>query len=171
MLLDLINIQKVRRAIVYFGLILAALFVQNTILAKIPILGVTALIIPAVVVAVAFFEGGVWGCVFGLVLGISYDISLSGFSVLFTILLPVIGFASGSLAMFFINRRPLTFFFVSAGALIITAFCQMFGLLVFSQTDILPLLITGGLQVLWSLPLVFAAYYPCRKISGLDLSR
>lgn len=171
MLLDLINIQKVRRAIVYFGLILAALFVQNTILTKIPILGVMAMIIPSVVVAAAFFEGGVWGCVFGLVLGVFYDLSLAGSSVLFTVLLPMIGFASGSLSMFFINRRPLSFFFVSAAALIITAFCQMFGLLVFSQTEVLPILATGGLQVLWSLPLTFAAYYPCRKISGLDLSK
>ena len=171
MLLDLVNIRKVRRAIVYFGLILAALFLQNTILAKMPIFGVTAMVIPCFAVAAAFFEGGVWGCVFGLVLGIFYDLSLAGTSLLFTILLPIIGFASGSLVMFFINRRLLSFFLVSAAALIITAFCQMFALLVFSETKILPLLLTGALQVLWALPLSFAAYYSCRKISRLDLGK
>ncbi len=171
MLLDIINIERLRKAIVYCGLILATLFLQNTILSRIPILGVKAMFVPVVVVAVGFFEGGVWGGVFGLVLGLFCDLSFGDSAIMFTVLFPIIGFASGCLTMFFITKRFLSFFFISLAALVLAAFCQMFSLLVFSEASPWPLFRTGGLQVLWSIPMTFAAYYPCRKISGLDLSK
>jgi hypothetical protein len=55
--------------------------------------------------------------------------------------------------------------------LLVTAACQMFRFLVFTDTDVLPLLTTGGLQTLWSLPLTLLLYYPCRSISRLDLAK
>ena len=61
MFLDMVNIEKVRRAIVYFGVMLLVLLVQNDILSNFAVFGVHALIAPIAVVAVGFFEGGVWG--------------------------------------------------------------------------------------------------------------
>lgn len=171
MLLDLINIQKLRRFFVYFGLILAALLVQNSILDKISILGVRAMFLPVVAVAVGFFEGGVWGVVFGIVLGLFTDMSFGGGSVLFTVFMPLMGFAAGTLTSFFLTKRFFAFFIISVGALILAALFQSFGILVFSETGPASVLITGGLQVLWSIPMIFAVYYPCKRLSELDLSR
>jgi len=171
MLLDLINIVKVRRAIVYFGLVLAVLLLQNTVLSRIPIMGVRAFIVPIAVVAVGYFEGGVWGGVFGLIIGFSCDVGLNDSPVMLTVLFPVIGFFSGTLAMFFVNRRFFSFFFVSLAALVLTAVCQMFKFIALTDTNLVPVLITAGLQTLWSLPFAFAIYYPCRAVSGTNLSK
>lgn len=171
MLLDIINIEKVRRAIVYFGVMLLVLLVQNDILSNFAIFGVHALIAPIAVVAVGFFEGGVWGGVFGLFMGLFCDMYLNDAPILLTVVLPVIGFLSGALVMNFVNKRFFSFFFVCLAALILTAVCQMFKFVALANTNILPVLVTAGLQTLWSLPFTFAIYYPCRRLSGVDLSK
>ena len=171
MLLDMINIVKVRRAIVYLGVLLLVLFVQNTILSRIEILGVHALIAPIAVVAVGYFEGGVWGGVFGLVMGLFCDMSFNDTKVLLTVIFPMIGFVSGATATYFVNKRFFSFFFVCLAALVITAICQMFKFIAIADANIMPVLLTGGLQTLWSLPFTFAIYYPCRSLSGVDLSK
>ena len=171
MLLDTINIEKVRRAIVYFGVMLIVLLVQNDILSHIAVFGVHALIAPIAVVAVGFFEGGLWGGVFGLFLGMFSDMNLNDAPVLLTVVFPIIGFLSGSLAVLFVNKRFFSFFFVCLAALVLTAVCQMFRFVAIANTNLLPVLATAGLQTLWSLPFTFAIYYPCRRLSGVDLSK
>lgn len=171
MLLDMINFEKVRRAIVYLGVMLLVLFVQNIILSRIAPLGVYALIPPIAVVAVGYFEGGVWGGVFGLLMGLFCDMGFNDTPVLLTVVFPVIGFISGALAMFFVNKRFFSFFFVCLAALVLTAACQMFRFIAIADTNILPVLGVAGLQTLWSLPFTFAIYYPCRRLSGVDLSK
>lgn len=171
MLLDMINIEKVRRAIVYFGVMLLVLLVQNDILSNFAIFGVHALIAPIAVVAVGFFEGGVWGGVFGLFMGLFCDMYLNDAPVLLTVVLPIIGFLSGALVMNFVNRRFFSFFFVCLAALVLTAICQMFRFVALANANILPVLLTAGLQTLWSLPFTLAIYYPCRRLSGVDLSK
>ena len=171
MLLDIVNIEKVRRALVYTGLMLLVLFVQNIILSRISIFGVHALIVPIAVVAVGFFEGGVWGGVFGLVIGLFCDMNLNDAPVLLTVIFPIIGFASGASVMFFVNKRFFSFFFVCLAALLLTALCQMFRFIAIADTNILPVLVTAALQTLWALPFTFAVYYPCRALSRVDLSK
>ena len=73
--------------------------------------------------------------------------------------------------MFFVNRRFFSFFFVSLAALVLTAVCQMFKFIALTDTNLVPVLITAGLQTLWSLPFAFAIYYPCRAVSGTNLSK
>ncbi|MBP8639310.1 MAG: hypothetical protein KBI01_00200 [Oscillospiraceae bacterium] len=171
MLLDMINLEKVRRAIIYFGVLLLVLFVQNIILSRISVFGVHAFIAPIAVVAVGFFEGGVWGGVFGLVMGLFCDMNLNDIKVMLTVIFPIIGFVSGAAATYFVNKRFFSFFFVCLAALVLTAVCQMFKFIAIADANILPVLITAGLQTLWSIPFTFALYYPCRSLSGVDLSK
>ena len=171
MLLDFINIEKVRRAIVYFGVMLLVLLVQNDVLSHVTVLGVHALIAPIAVAAVGFFEGGIWGGFFGLFMGLFCDMYFNDAPVLLTVVFPVIGFISGALTMNFVSRRFFSFFFVCLAALVLTALCQMFRFVALANANILPVLVTAGLQTLWSLPFTFAIYYPCRKLSGVDLSK
>lgn len=169
MLLDLINIEKVRRAIIYFGIILLVLFVQNILLEHVTIFGVHAFIVPIAVVAFGFFEGGVWGGIFGLIIGLFCDMYFNETVVLYTVILSFIGFLSGAASMFFVNKRFFSFFFVCLAALLVTVICQMFKFIALSDSNILPVLEVAGLQTLFSLPFTFALYYPCRKLSGVDL--
>lgn len=171
MLLELINLTKLRKAFVYAAVVLITLLVQNLILSNITILGASPMIIPIVVVAVGFFESGVWGGVFGLAIGLICDMTFNEAAVMFTVLFPILGFLAGGLTMFFMSRSLTPFFFVSAAALIITALCQMFRIAVFSDTNVLYVLAVGVLQTLWSLPFIYAMFFPCRKVSRLDLSK
>jgi hypothetical protein len=82
--------------------------------------------------------------------------------LLFTVLFTILGFLSGLLTQFYINKRFFAYFFASLGALAITALVQMFALLVFEGANPFSLLYVGGLQVLWSLPFTLLAYFPMR---------
>jgi dolichyl-phosphate-mannose--protein O-mannosyl transferase len=168
---DLINLEKIRRATVYLLLLVAAFFLQNIILARIPIYGVKAMVLPLFPCVVGFFSGGVWGALFGLLTGIFTDMNLERDAVLMTVLFPVFGFLSGALPMFFISRRVFSFFVIGLVALALTAFCQLFPYLVFYDAAPAPLFITAGLQTALSLPFIFVFFYPIRAVSKLDLSK
>lgn len=171
MILELVNLTKLRKAVIYSGVVLLTVIIQNLLLANIRILGVAPMIIPAAVVAVGFFEGGVWGAVFGLFTGLVCDMTLNGPLVLMTVLFPVLGFFSGALTIFYVSRNVLPFFCLSSLAMLITAICQAFEFIAFTDTDGLNVLLGVALQTLWSLPFVFSLYYPCRAASRLDLSK
>ena len=66
---DLINKDKVHRALWCALYMAVTLLLQNTVFAHIALFGVHAMFVPAVVVAVGVFEGGTWGAVFGLIAG------------------------------------------------------------------------------------------------------
>lgn len=171
MLLELINLKKLRKAVIYAGIALLTIVVQNLFLANILVLGVAPMIIPATVVAIAFFEGGVWGGVFGIIIGLVCDMTLNGAPVMMTIIFPILGFFSGAFTIFYISRHLFQFFCMSSLAILITAICQAFEFIVFADTDILNVLLGIALQTVLSLPFIFAVYYPCRAVSRLDLSK
>lgn len=171
MLLELINLAKLRKAFIYAGIVLLVLMIQTLLLSHIAILKASPMIIPIVVVAVGFFEGGVWGGVYGLALGLICDMTLNEPGVMMTVLFPIIGFFSGALSMFVMSRRLMPFFCVCACALLMTAICQMFRFIAFTETDFVVVILTGAFQTLWSLPFIFAIFYPCRAVSRLDLSK
>jgi cell shape-determining protein MreD len=164
MFLDLIDLNKLRRGVLYALFLLAVLAVQNLVLSHVSILGVRPMILPVAVAAVGLFEGGVWGGAFGLCAGLLTDMSFET-TVLFTILFTVLGFLTGMLAQFVLNRRFFSYLFVSLAALLITALGQMFQLLAFQGADLIRLLLTAGLQTLWSLPLCIPVYFPCRAMA------
>jgi hypothetical protein len=162
---DIINLTKIRRAILYAAALLICVTAQNSVFSRIAPLGVKPMFMPCFVIAVAVFEGGAWGGVFGLLTGILLDIQLIESVVLFTIALPVLGFAGGVVMERFMNRRFFSYFCFCASALCVCALLQSVSLLLFTEsTDKVRILLVAVLQTLWSLPFTFAGYYPCRAI-------
>ncbi len=153
---------RIRRTVLYGLYLLAFLLLQNVIFSHIAPLGVRAMFMPALVVAVALFEGGYSGGLFGLAAGIVCDIFFTSQNVLFTVLFPVMGFAVGFLVDFFLNRRFFAYAVMAAAALFVSAAAQMFGLLVYKGQNSFALWWTAILQTLWSLPFIFPAYYICK---------
>ena len=184
MLLDLIDLSKLRRAIVY-GLMLVVLFIlQNLVAARVPIAGVRAMIVPSAVVAVGLFEGGVWGGLVGLVAGIFSDIAYANSVALFTVLLPTAGFFAGVLGKYMLHRGFVSFVALSLLALAVIALCQMFPFLFFLDEDARafraallgagadwPVWRTGLIQVLYSLILGMVGYVPCKLIASRPMGR
>lgn len=168
MLWDLVNMDKLRRGIIYAVYMLFVLLLQNAVLSRISVFGTKAMIVPAAVVAAGMFEGGVWGALLGLFIGLFCDSSF-GTTALFTALLPVVGFFSGVLSRYFVNKRFFAYMCVSLAASVLTAFFQSFPLLVFRGQDARALLITAGLQVLLSLPLAVPLYFPSKALGGWKL--
>lgn len=159
---DLIRKDKLRHGALCALYLLVTLLLQNTVFARIRVFGVHAMFVPAVVVAVAMFDGSVWGAVFGLLAGFFCDMGYPENAVLFTALFPVLGFAAGMCAEYVVNRALLPFLCVSFAAFLITAFCQMFRLWIFLGMDFWPLSGTALLQSLLSLPLAVPYYYISR---------
>ena len=101
--------------------------------------------------------------VFGLVMGFLADISYDN-TALFTALFPALGFFSGVLSRWYVNRRFFAYMLVSTLAGAVTAFFQMLGLLLRGH-DFGPMLFTAVVQLVWSLPMAAALYFPCRAIA------
>lgn len=165
-LFELINLRKIRKALLYIFCIIIALWLQSMIFSRVMPLEVKSLFLPVLVVAIGLFEGGVWGGVLGLFAGLCCDSSISDSKVLFLILFSAFGFLSGLLADFFITRRFLSYLVLSAFALFITAFCQAIPLWIFHGTDPNSLFSVALLQTLWSLPFCVPAFFLTKTIAG-----
>ena len=163
---------RVRRGVLYGLVLLAFLLAQNVIFNHIGIFGVHAMFMPAVVIAVALFEGGTRGGWFGVASGILCDMFFSSQTVMFTILFPIMGFAAGFLADFFLNRRFITYSIMAVLSLLVAAFAQMFSLLVYKGQSSFALWGTAILQTIISIPFMFPAYYICKLFPsrvGIDI--
>ena len=136
------------------------------VFSQIELLGVHALFVPAIVVAIGMYEGGVWGALFGLLAGYICDMSFSANTALFLVLFAVFGFLSGLLADFFVNCRFYSFMIIAALALLITPVCQIIPLWIYDGTPLGALLPTAALQTLWSIPLAAPAYFAVKAIAG-----
>ena len=156
--LDLKKID-LRRVLLYFLYLFLTLVLQNMVLTHIRPLGVCPFVLPAAAVAVGMFEGGTWGAVFGLVLGIFTDMVYVESTVTYTLLFPALAFATGFVSQFFINRRFFGFMLAAAVGLLITALVQMIKIWA-ADSGSLSMVGTAILQTLWSLPPAALAYFP-----------
>lgn len=150
---------NLRRVLLYALYLFLALVFQTMVLTYIRPLGVCPFVLPAAAVAVGMFEGGTWGAVFGLVLGIFTDMVFVESTVTFTLLFPALAFATGFVSQFFINRRFFGYMLAAACGLLITALVQMLKVWA-ADTASLSMLGTALLQTLWSLPPAALAYFP-----------
>ena len=184
MLLDLIDLSKLRRAIVYGLLLGAVLILQNMIVPQFSLFGVRAMLVPAAVAAVGLFEGGVWGGFVGLAAGYFSDMGYTDHVVLFTILLPALGFFIGVLGKYMLQKGIVSYLVMVFLALTVIAFCQMFRTLFLSGADaaafreayyhgryVWIVVRTGLLQTVWSLVWSVPVYFPCKLIAAKPLGR
>ena len=183
MLLDLIDLSKLRRAIVY-ALMLTVLFIlQNLIISRITVWGVHALIVPAAVVAIGLFEDGLWGGVVGLAAGYFSDMATQNV-VMFTVLLTAAGFFAGALGKYMLHKGFMSYMTLALLVLVLAAFCQMFRILFLADADAKAfhslylggtyawrVLRTGLIQTLWSLVWAVPVYFPCKLIASRPMGR
>lgn len=163
--LELIDLKKIRKALWYLLCVGVTISLQNLLFSRLAPLGVRAFFVPLIVVAIGVYEGAVWGAVLGLITGYFCDINALDSTVMYLILFAALGFASGFLTEFFINRRFFSFFVLSLAALLVTVVCQVVPLWIFRGQSLGALLPTMLLQVLWSLPFTVPAYFAVKAIS------
>lgn len=168
---ELINLRKARKAILYLLCIIVTLWLQTMVFSRVVLLGAKPFFVPALVVAIGLFEGGVWGGMLGLTAGAGCMLSMAGSPVLFLILLPVFGFLSGLLADYLINRRFVAYLLLAALALLITALLQAVPLWIFRGAAPKPLFTVALLQALWALPLAVPAYFAAKLLAGRERER
>lgn len=159
---DLVNKDKIGRGLLLALYLVLTVLLQNTAFARFRILGVHALILPAVVVAVAMFHGALWGGVFGIFAGLLGDMGFPETTVLFLTLLPLLGFAAGMLTEHLVSRSLPGFLAVTLLALLLTGIVQAVRLWVFHGAGFgLPML-TMLRQTLISLPFSIPFFYISR---------
>ncbi len=162
MLDRLIEWKKLRSILTFAAYIILALFIQSLLFSRVSIAGYRGLILPAAAVAAGIYTDGVRGAVFGLFLGIFSDMSFSENVVLFTVLFPLIGFASGIASMFYINKSFFAFFVFTLAALLLTATAQALSTVILSGAEILPALFTALMQTVISVLPALLLYIPFR---------
>lgn len=165
MLLDVINLDKLRRSILYAGLLVLVLLVQEMVLSRVTLFGVRAMIVPLFPVALGMLQGGWWGMLYGLAAGMLCDAMFAESLVLFTILMPALGFLATAAERFLISRRLVAYFAAGVCALLITALAQGLRVLVLYDGEVTAILRVALLQTLYSIPFIFALYFPCRALA------
>ena len=171
MFLDLIDLGRVKRGAIYMAVIILFQGTQNLLISYVRLMGVKALYMPALVVAIGMFEGSVSGGFLGMFAGFILDGSFSENSVLFTALFTLMGFFSGYLTEFYINKRLFSFLFMAAASLLITSFCQGIRAMVFHGTDFYSVTVVALSQALWSLPFAIPAYFVCKAIAREEIDQ
>ena len=154
-----------KRVLQYALYLFLALVLQNMLFTQLRLFGACPLILPAVAVAIGMFEGGTWGAVISMILGIFADMAFVENTVTFTVLFPLLAFGAGFIAQFFINRRFFAFMGAALVGLLITGVVQM---LRTAAGDVFSLVMirTVILQTLWTLPFAPLAYWPAAKWIG-----
>jgi cell shape-determining protein MreD len=104
---------------------LLGIFVQGLVLQKITLWGVIPFLYPVLVAVTAAYEGPVSGALYGLVLGIVCDLLLpAALPCLYTLIFPVVGFASAQIAWMLQNTGIFSALVATAAAFFLTdAFC------------------------------------------------
>lgn len=166
MFVDLFHTKKLRLALIYLAFLILVQFMQDTVLARFAVFGVKTLFVPAAVTAVGFHEGGFRGGLYGLLAGVLCDMTYSENTVLFTMLFPALGFASGLAADFMMNRSYLAYLFAAAACLLVTGCVQMIRVLLIQPGAIFYCLMIVVGQMLVSMPIAALLYFPVEQIAS-----
>ncbi len=155
--------ETVRSALGLTLTMLLCYFFQSAVFSRLHIFGVAPLLLPLAAVAAGLLGSSGWGGAFGLLCGILCDAALGGGGLLFTVALTVMGFFSGFLGEFILARGFPSYLLLSVGVLLISAFLQMFRLLVFDRAPAWDLIRTGLLQSLASAIFILPLYFCVRR--------
>ena len=165
LLFDLIEINKLKRAVVYVFFLIISMWLQTMIFARISFFGAKVMFIPIVVASIAAMEGGVWGVAFGVAAGLALDMSTLSSTVLFLVLCAIIGFGCGVLMDYYLNRRFVSFLILSAIVCVLTAICQIIPVWIFKGARLGDLVPIAALQAVLSVPFAVPAYFAAKRIA------
>lgn len=140
-----------------------ALLLQGLLFTRFDILGYKGFVLPAAAVAAGLYLGGVRGAVFGLFLGLFTDMNFSETTVLFTLIMPVIGFAAGFGSEFYINKSFFAYMIFACIALLGAGFMQLLCAMVIYGAELIPGLITVLMQTALSILPAALLYLPFRN--------
>ena len=141
------------------ALLLTVYVFQGLIFPYLRLAGLAPLLLPIVSTGVAVYEGRFAGGVMGLFSGIFCDVSFNEPTMVFTVLLTLMGLLVGTLADTVITRGFATYFLCCVGVLIVSAFVQMFPIVFFE--GVLPQQLFGtalwqtAYSLVFSLPIWF----------------
>ena len=166
MFVDLFHTKKLRLALIYIAFLILVQFLQDTVLARLAVLGVKTLFVPAAITAVAFHEGGFRGGLYGLLAGILCDMTYAENTVLFTVLFPLLGFGSGLAADFALNRSYVAYMFTAFICLLLTGGVQMMRVLLLQPGALFYCLVIVGAQAFVSMPVAALLYFPAEQIAS-----
>ncbi len=149
------------------GLMLLAIlcyFMQGAVFSRLRILGAAPLLLPMLALGCGLLAGAGWGGCFGLVCGILCDASMGSDGLLFTVYLTALGFFSGFLGEYVLQRGFPAFFLLTMLGLLAAAALQMLPLL-YRKTPLPPLACTALVQTLYSLLFCLPLYLGlCRAL-------
>lgn len=144
------------------------------ILTRFPVFGVTPLLMPVAVTAVAVLEGVSGGAGFGLGAGILWATAYAGGDGSRVLMLTLVGMFVGALARYALSRSFAGCMICSAGALAALLIVRGAADLFFMRTGLWQLLCVAVPQLLWSLlwtPLVYWIFYRVyRRVGGDKLA-
>ena len=159
--------QTFKKAFAYSIFLLVVYTLQITMLARIRIEDVSALIIPLAVVGAGLYEGGLWGGLFGLAAGVFCDIAVDNSSFLFTVYLPILGFFIGFLSEYYLAKGFPSYLMCCLGTLALTIFLQFFKFWVFDDVPLRYLWKTAVIQTAYSAIFIIPIYYAVRRLARM----
>ena len=156
------RLDHVRSALRLAVVLLLVHLLQVTLLARFHPWGAMPLPMPLLAAAAGLGGGGIWGGLFGLAAGIVCDSSMEGGSLLFTVMLTVLGFFSGFLGEFVLARGFPSFVLLGLACLILCTGLQMLFFSMQTSTPWRELFTTGAKQLLLTLPYFIPVYWAVR---------
>lgn len=162
---------KVLKYLALIGFVFVVYILQSMIFTHIALFGAKPLLLPVAAVCIGLYEGGERGAVTGIIAGMLCDLSFNQPTVEFTLLLTAIGLLSGILFEYYLDRGFPSCLLVCALVLIISAFVQMFPLLIYRHVQLISLLKTAFIQTAYSLVFAIPFYHICRLIGKIPFRK
>lgn len=141
------------------------------VLTRFPVFGITPLLLPVAVTAVAVLEGVSGGAGFGLAAGLLWATAYAGGEGSRVLLLTLVGMFVGGLAHYALARSLAGCMIGSAGALVVLLMVRGAADLFFMRASLGQLLRVALPQLVWSLvwtPLVYGVFYKVYQRVGGD---
>lgn len=154
-----------KKIILYAVLLLILSLLQGSVFTYVKLFGVKPLFLPLAAVAFGLFEGNLWGGLLGLAAGIFCDFIVGDTLVLFTVLLPVLGFVCGLLSEYILTRGFPSFCACSLITVLLCAFLQAFKYYAFTDIPFWPITATALLQAAASAVFIIPVYWSVRFVS------
>lgn len=164
----------IRKWLVYSLGLLPLWMLDCYILARYPMYGVTPLLLPLIVSAVATLEGRLAGGTFGMWVGFLWETTypVAPWGMIF--FLALFGFLAGAWVQYGLQKGFVGFFICTLAMLSGVEFLWMFGWLLLGKGTTMTLLALSGKQILLSLcytPLVYLVYQKIfKKVGGNKLA-